>query len=184
MSKLIEYFAENMDSDEWSRLQGAISAQGVAGVVRSVSNAIDEVEDEEDPAGAADRKVARDRRKLSRDARRRVIRDAVRRAKDANPLDPEDPNRPEAMDEPASFPGMPMTGGKLGGDTRRRSTTAEDRALFELLYPGVELPAFVGEVVRRPRGAKPVKSAIAIKDIYPDATPVRHIPGTSTKMII
>jgi hypothetical protein len=167
MAQLIEYFAENMDSDEWSRLQGTICAQGVGGVVRAVSDALNEIEDEEDPAGAADRRVARDRRKAARDARRKVVRDAVRRAaRDGNPLDPEDPNRPEAMDG-------------------RRRVTAEDRALFASLYPEAKLPEFVGDSSPR-RKARPATRATAeiIEKLYPDAQPTAHSPGGLVKVIL
>jgi hypothetical protein len=164
MSKLIEYFAENMGSDEWSGLQGAIRAQGVAGVVRSVSDAIDEVEDEEDPAGAADRKVSRDRRKAARDARRKVVRDAIRKARDETFAGEED--GPKAMDG-------------------SRRTTAAEHALFASLYPGVKLPEFVGDSSpRRKARATTAAGRDIIKQMYPGAEPTTHSPGGLVKVIL
>jgi hypothetical protein len=108
----------------------------------------DEILDDQDPDGAADRKAARDAR---------------RKARDEN-LESE-PYGPEAMDG-------------------SRRVTAEDRAFFTKLYPDAVLPEFIAEKVQRGSRPAPVSSAITIKDIYPNAEPVNHAPGSVTRVII
>ena len=98
--------AADVDPGQWAALQKVVAEPG------GFAQLLNELLDDADPEGAADRKAERKARRVAKDYDPYTDHDPH---KDCDPNDPDDPNRPPAMD--------------------RRPISAEDAASFAALYP-------------------------------------------------